>query len=73
MTMTREQLLEHMARAVHAHCELDEELLIAEMMVTYPARMIAMLSTRAGHRFTDADFASFALLCAKRVKAGGAA
>lgn len=73
MTMTREQLLEHMARCVHAHCEMDEELLIAEMMVTYPARMVAMLSTAGKRRFTDHDFAMWCLQCAKRVQAGGAA
>lgn len=71
--MTREELLQHMARCVHHHCEIDEEVLVAEMLVTQPVRMMAMLNTRSGERFTDPEFASFCLQCAKRVKAGGAA
>ena len=71
--MTRDDLLKHMARCVHTHCELDEELLITEVLITQPARMVAMLSTAGRRRFTDPEFASFCLMCAKRVHAGGAA
>lgn len=68
--MTREQLLQHMARCVTAHCERDEALLIARMMTKHPARMVAQLATRGGERFTDSQFAAFCLQCAKRVQAG---
>jgi hypothetical protein len=71
MSMTREQLQQHMARAIRAHLEMDEQLLIGKMMMEQPARMIAMMGTRGGERFTDADFAAFMLNCAKRVNVGG--
>lgn len=70
MSMSREQLLKHIARCVTAHCERDEAHLIAQMMTKHPARMVAMLATRGGTRFTDSQFAAFCLQCAKRVKAG---
>lgn len=71
--MTRDELLEHMARAVHEHCVLDEELLIAEALLTQPERMLAMINGALQRRFTDAEFAAFMLQNAKRIQAGPAA
>jgi hypothetical protein len=68
--MTRDELLEHMARAVHTHCELDEELLVAEALLTEPERMCAALNIVLQRRFTDAEFASFVLREARRVMSG---
>lgn len=71
--MTRDEVLERMAHAVHAHCSMEDELLIAEMFMTHTARIVAMLMTRVGESFTDEAFARFCLQCAKRVRAGGTA
>jgi hypothetical protein len=70
--VTRDELLEHMAQAVHAHCELDEELLIAEVLLEAPARMLAALNGALQRRFTDAEFAAFMLRAAKRIRSGPA-
>jgi hypothetical protein len=66
-----EQLLERMAHAVLRHCEHVDVSLITEVMLAHPGRMTTMLSARGGERFSDAEFARFALQCAKRIKAGG--
>jgi hypothetical protein len=68
--MTRDELLEHMARCVHEHCSLEDELLVAEMLLTEPARMLALLNAAPVKWFAPAEFAAHALRCAKRVNAG---
>lgn len=68
--MTRDELLEHMAQAVHEHCEPEDELLIAEVLITQPARMLAMINGALQRRFTDAEFAAFMLQSARRIHGG---
>lgn len=64
---TPEELMEHMQRVSRAHLEIEDELIIVEVMLTEPARMLALLAAPPSQRYTDAEFAAFVLKCAKQV------
>ena len=68
---TPEELMNHMQRVARAHLEFEDELVIIEVMLTEPARMLALLAAPPSQRYTDAEFAAFVLKCAQRVRKDG--
>lgn len=71
--MIVEENLRLMAAAVRRHLSIADRQLILDAANAEPERFATLISSRAGARLTERDFAAFVLSCAKRVRAGGIA
>lgn len=71
--MTRDEILELMAKAVRDNLSLTDTAIVYRAMLAEPKRMIAYIAAAAhkGRTWEAQEFAAYMLQCAKRVLAGG--
>lgn len=66
--MTLDETLVAMSQACIKHLSLADRLLVASATLAAPERMATLLSSYAGQRFSEAEFAALALRLAKQLK-----